>query len=454
MKFPLVDGNLHFSVSFIFLLNTGLLFIKPNFKVFFTLQLLSILLFALALLPHFFFFNIFSFVSRVNYIWLKPNEFALVLLYILFAIFILYLIVKAQYNLIKNHLNYSFEFIVLLVILFSYRVTVKTKLIDLFNININLKGVNENKLDLFISDFKIYKKGAKAIQNYTCDNSETVSPSIRYFGDNQSNKELLMIMESWGELVNVKNQEMCVNFLNNYLQKSPHLRSNYAIEFGKICFHGNTASAEARELLNMNNEESYRAFLEFSNPTQYNLVAQKIKAGYHTIASFPASKLYGSNHSNAEGFRKKLAFKSRFYLEELMNNKTAKINHENGYNSVFDEDMVDSIMHESKNYLKVFAYGLTINTHSPFNLEMSQVNQKDYHAAKSILLATFDNNVHAFDQFYRIANTIKYTINHLERDPSLFDKVLFVGDHSYPDLRCLNLYNKEFVPYLVLSKKH
>jgi hypothetical protein len=454
IKFPLVDGNLHFSVSFIFLLNTGLLFIKPNFKVFFILQLISIATFVLALLPHFFFFNIFSFVSRFNYIWLKPNEFVFVLLYILFAIFVIYLIVKAQYNLIKNHLDYSFEFIVLLVLLLSYRVIVKTKLIHRFHISIYLKGVNENKLDLFVDDFATYKKGANAIQNYTCDNSETISPSIRFFSDNQSNKELLMIMESWGELVNAHNQENCINFLNNYLHKSAHLATNYHFEFGRICFHGNTASAEARELLNMDNEESYRAYLEFSQQPKYNLIADKIKAGYHTIASFPASKSYGSNHSNAEGFRKKLRFKSRFYFEELINNKTSTINHENGYYSVYDEDMVDSIMHESKNYLKVFAYGLTINTHSPFNLDMSRVDQKDYKYAKSVLLKSFDNNVHGFDQFYRIVITIKHTLNHLDKDPTLFDKVLFVGDHSYPDLRCMNLYNKEFVPYLVLSKKH
>lgn len=453
IKTPLVDGNLHLSVSFLFLLNTGLLFIKPNFKLFFSLQLLSIATFVLALLPHFFFFNIYSFVARFNYIWLKPKEFAYVFLYLLLAIGIIYLIVKAQFNLVKNQLHYSFEFVVLLVFLLCFRLTVKTKLVHRFQTNIYLKGINENKLDLFLDDYTIYQQGADAIKNYSCGNTMTVSPSIRFFGDNQSNKELLMIMESWGELVNPQNQAKCIDFLNKYIHQKTTLPSHYMVEWGKICFHGNTASAEARELLNMDNEESYRAFLEFSKSPKYNLVANKIKAGYHTIASFPASKQYGNNHSNAEGFRKKLQFKSRFYLEELINNKTAKINQENGYYSVFDEDMVDSIMHESKNYIKVFAYGLTINTHSPFNLDRSRVDKKDYEEAKKVLLKSFDNNEHAFDQFYRILITIKHTLNHLDKDPSLFDKVLFVGDHSYPDLRCLNLYNKEFVPYLVLSKK-
>lgn len=454
IKTPLVDGNIHLSVSFLFLLNTGLLFIKPSFRVFFIIQLLSIATFVLALLPHFFFFNIYSFISRFNYIWLKPKEFAFFFLYLIFAVFVIYLIVKAQFNLIKNHLNYSFEFVVLLVFLMAFRTIVQVKLVHRFQTNIYLKGINENKLDLFIDDYSIYKQGANAIKDYTCGKSNAISPSIQYFGDNQTNKELLMLMESWSELVNPQNQAVCIDFLNNYILNNTHLSSNYRVEFGRICFHGNTASAEARELLNMDNEESYRAFLEFSKPSKYNLVANKIKAGYHTIASFPASKQYGSNHSNAEGFRKKLNFKSRFYLEELLNNKTAKINQENGYYSVFDEDMVDSIMHESKNYHKVFAFGLTINTHSPFNLDMSRVDLKDYQKAKSILLKSFDNNLHAFDQFYRITVTIKHTLNYLDRDNSLFDKVLFVGDHSYPDLRCLNLYNKEFVPYLVLSKKH
>jgi hypothetical protein len=245
-----------------------------------------------------------------------------------------------------------------------------------------------------------------------------------------------------------------MQFLQRTLNDFKVLNAEFTTQFGRSCFHGNTSSAEARELLNMNNEESYRAFLELSRPSPFNLVKSKIEAGYHTIAAFPASKKYGSNYSNAEGFRKKLQFQSRFYYEELIENKSANVNKENGYTAVFDEDMIDSLMNESKNYPKVFAYGLSINTHSPFNLDKSHVDTTDYQQAKQLLIKSFRGNELAFNQFYRIAMVIRHTLNRLEKNPDLFDRILIVGDHSYRDLRCLNLYNKEFVPYLVLTKNN
>jgi hypothetical protein len=455
IKIPLFDGNIHLSFSLLFLLNTGLLFWKPNFTVFFLLELLSILIFALSILPHFYFFNIYSFIARFNYIWLKPREFSLFFFYLILALFLVFVKAKGQFNLVKNQLHYTFEFSVLIVLLFCFRFTLRLLIIPCFEtgLYIHIRGINDNNVNLFVSDFSIYKMGADSIQPYSCEGKKELSPSIQYFHNQAVNKELLLIIESWGEVVNPENQAQCRQFLQHTLNDFKVLNAEFTTQFGRTCFHGNTSSAEARELLNLNNEESYRAFLEFSHPTPYNLGESKMKAGYHTIAAFPASKKYGSNYSNAEGFRKKLHFKSRFYFEELIQNKSAKVNKENGYSSVFDEDMIDGLMNESRNYTKVFAYGLTINTHSPFNLDKSRVNLTDYQLAKKLLIKSFHGNETAFNQFYRIAMVIRHTINRLNKNPKLFDRVLLVGDHSYRDLRCVNLYDKNFVPYIVLSKK-
>jgi hypothetical protein len=456
IKTPLFDGNIHLSFSLLFLLNTGLLFWKPNFKVFFLLELLSILIFALSILPHFYFFNIYSFIGRFNYIWLKPREFSVYFLYVILALFLIFAKAKGQFNLVKNHLHYSFEFTALIVLLFCFRFTLRLIIIPCFqtDLHIHFRGINDNHINLFVSDLSLFKKGAHVVQPYSCEGKKELSPSIHYFLKQSSNKELLLIIESWGELLNPEHQAQCIQFLQQYLKNSAELERGFSTEFGRTCFHGNTSSAEARELLNMNNEESYRAFLELSRPSPFNLVKSKIEAGYHTIAAFPASKKYGSNYSNAEGFRKKLHFQSRFYYEELIENKSANVNKENGYTAVFDEDMIDSLMNESKNYPKVFAYGLSINTHSPFNLDKSHVDTTDYQQAKQLLIKSFRGNELAFNQFYRIAMVIRHTLNRLEKNPDLFDRILIVGDHSYRDLRCLNLYNKEFVPYLVLTKNN
>jgi hypothetical protein len=269
--------------------------------------------------------------------------------------------------------------------------------------------------------------------------------------NNNLKKELLLIVESWGVLNNTISQQNYINYIEEAFKRNNKLYTQYNLTYGETCFNGNTAAAEGRELLNMNNEESYRAFLMNGVKPNFNIVNFKNHNKYYTVAAFSGSKVYGSNWSNAEGFRRKLGFKSRFYFEELQKNKN--INKENTYNSVNDEVMIDSLINISTFYHKIFAYGLTINTHVPFKLNKENIELLDYRNFTNKFKKAFDDKLIANDQFYRISTIIKHTLNKISFHNNSFDKVLIIGDHASPELSSRYLLNQDKVPYLLIERK-
>ena len=66
-----------------------------------------------------------------------------------------------------------------------------------------------------------------------------------------------------------------MNYFLNIIQQNKYLKNNFNIYFGETCFNGNTSAAEGRELLNMNDEESYRAFLNKEKNPKFNIVNYK-----------------------------------------------------------------------------------------------------------------------------------------------------------------------------------
>ena len=346
------------------------------------------------------------------------------------------------------------------------------------SVKLYIDYIGNNNIAQIQKDYNKFSKGKTVITPYQCNTTEdetsaSLSPTIQYLQDTNANKDFLLLMESWGELTEPKEQEKLINHIRTlFKQHGPNLTKNYTVEFGRTCFHGNTSSAEGRELLNMNDEESYRAFLERNVAPPHNITQYKNQNGYHTIAGFTASKQYGSNMSNAEGFRRALGFKSRFYYEEL--NKHYKDNKENTYKAVFDENLIDSILNESKRYEKVFAYALTINTHTPFRFDVTNnIDGKYYYKVKRDLFKSFKENQQAYDQYYRIASIINHMFKRVaeanqtgdastttaSRNSTVtqakpFDRILIIGDHANPDFRTRGLYNMKTVPFLIIRRRN
>jgi hypothetical protein len=299
--------------------------------------------------------------------------------------------------------------------------------------------INQNKIIFYIKDYSDFIAGGTQIKKYICSSNQNISPTIKFMYNTKFKKELLLIIESWGKLNDKEDQlEFMKYFLGIIKQKN-----NFNIQFGETCFNGNTSAAEGRELLNMNDEESYRGFLNKGLNSQFNIVNYKNRNNYFTISSFSGSKEYGSNWANAEGFRRKLNFKGTFYFEDFNNNKFT--NHENDYKSVNDEIMIDSLFNVSYLHKNIFAYGLTINTHAPFKLEKSNINIVDYTLFKEKFKALGE----AIDQLYRIKMIIEYTLYKL--DENSFEKILIIGDHAPPEFSS-KTYSNEKVPFILIEK--
>lgn len=442
------------SWSIIFLFNVILFFFARKKTLFYLLQFISFLAYIIVLLPHYYYFNIFSFFKRINYLFISPEKFTIPLLFSILVLSTLYGFFWIQYKLLKQTSKKFYflpisVFILILSELIFLPVQVKEK-------RISISYVGNNYIPSIISDYNKYQKGNREITSFKC-NRETdkekknISPTISYLNDNNGSKDFLIIMESWGEMKISKDQRKLMERIKSLFFNYKNLSSSFNLKLGNTCFRGNTSAAEGRELLNMNDEESYGAFLNFGVNPEYNVVKNKIDNGYHTIAGFSASKRYGSNFSNAEGFRNALNFDSKIYYENLK--EAYKTNHENNYNAVYDESLIDSIINESKLYEKVFAYALTINTHPPFLLDKDNIkNIENYKKSKLDLLKIFNQNDKAFDQFYRILSIIDHVFEKVEKDNSLFDRILIVGDHPNPDFTSRSLYNNTLVPYIFLER--
>lgn len=447
----LIDVN----YSVVFLFNITLFFFIRKKIPFYLFQFISVILYITVILPHYYFFNIFSFIKRINYLLISPEKFIIPTLFSLVGVLFLFMIFWIQHKLL-NQISRKFYFLpifVLMLILFELMLSP----IQIKKNRFTLSYVGVNFITAIKYDYIKYQKGGREIENYRCEDSldgvkNDLSPTISYMNNNNGKKDFLVLMESWGEMKNSEDQSKLMKRIESSFFTNKNLSSSFKFIMGKTCFHGNTSSAEGRELLNMNNEESYRAFLNGGINPEYNIVKNKLDNGYHTIAGFSASKRYGSNHSNAEGFRNALNFDSKIYYEDLKD--SYETNYENHYKAVHDESLIDSIINESKLYKKVFAYALTINTHASFELDKNNIkNLENYTTSKKDLLDIFDQNEQAFDQFYRISSIIEHVFQKINEDQDLFDRILIVGDHVNPDFNSRSLYNKTLVPYIYLEKR-
>ncbi len=490
------------NLSFIFIINCGLLLFTSNYRWFYILQYISLAIYAIVLVPQLFFFNMFNFYARMNYIFLSPGNFIIAFVYLLIVAALITGIVWLQVKLMKSMGRQVYVVPVFAGLLLIAEFVappaefLSARAIPLSKSNTSssatkkssdadaasnepfvpwrkliISYIGNNNIAQIKSDYNKYTNGKKSITPYACDAANdgltaSMAPSMQYLYDTSAKKDFLVLMESWGELAEPQEQEKLMNHIRNLFNRhGSNLTKHYTLEMGRTCFHGNTSSAEGREMLNMNDEESYRAFLDHGVKPTHNITEYKNQHGYHTIAGFTAAKQYGSNSSNAEGFRRALGFKSRFYYEEL--SKHYPDNKENTYKAVFDENLIDSILNESKRYDKVFAYALTINTHTPFRLDVNNnIDGRFYYKVKGELFKSFKENQQAFDQFYRIASIIDHTFKRLAEGattaskptataagPTPFDRILIIGDHANPDFRTRGLYNMKTVPFLVIRRK-
>ena len=440
------DNIIRLSFSFLFIINLSVLIFFGSRRFFFFSQSIPIMFYLFVMLPHVYYFNIFSFFSRINYFWSSFRLFAYIVIITVALISFVFLFSSTQLYLYKNIQDRKKIFLYFILIILFVKVVFPPITYEKYLITY----INQNRLGEALLDFKRFKNGKYKIQEYNCDRLFNKSPSVRFFYDTSTKRELLLIIESWGKLIDSSVQNQFFNDLMLSHMRMSKLSKTHQINFQYACFNGNTASAEGRELLNFNDEESYQAFLDNGIRSKWDVIDFKKSSGYSTISGTSCSRMYGSTWGNVELFRRRLGFDKRVYYEDLIQSNNE--NNENSYVSIRDEKMLDYLIKISQKESKVFVYGLTINTHLPFKLDTSFVDKKDYNNIKEVYYKGFKERKDSFDQFYRIRMLINYLFKKLETIGNPFDKILIIGDHPPPGNGFVDLYDQSEVPYIRISR--
>lgn len=420
----------YFLTSFIgFIVNLLLYNFHRNFKLLFTFNCVFFLYLILICAARVFYFNVFEFVSRWNYILYL--DFSLVLkgfLLIIFLIFVVYLTSLLQRNLInrikrKDYLISIVSSLAILFLLVVVRPIYENKKYFRFQASHNGFG-HEMKRDFtnYFSDF-VFEKFP-----------DGKSLAINQFYNSKNNKEFLLIIESWGKLkYDSLNDQYLHLFINDVLNKFSFIKENYNVKIDSTRFYGSSIGAEARELFNGKSDDAYLYFMHGKNvKNDYNLILNKKENKFFTVAGYSSSGKFGVNASNVFDFRRKLGFDRIFTSENL--NLSTNINSEmEGFGSVYDEVMIDSLLSYVNFQSKYFGYGFTSNTHFPFiyNSQNPYI-QSVLKYTSNETLNTSQVSMNTKQLLIRITAIINHIFEAISNKQLQIDRVIIVGDHQYP----------------------
>lgn len=380
-----------------------------------------------------YFFDTFNYILKVQSLFLTNFgvifwvEIIIALSIILILIYLL--VSKTQFSNIKTKKadkQFGIAFIIIgMFLVFGLDVLFGSS-------TINFKPNGKSHINIAQSIFRQYVKDAKiyykkylpvsSIQNFNNNvsgNRNASSISYENLYNDTSKKQLLIILESWGLLKDTikRNKQIAsIEYLNE---------KGYSVKFDSSVFMGGTSQAEARELLNKEGQ-AYYSVVQNGYCDIQNLVQQKLKQGYNTIAL----QSFSGSYSNGVRFRKTLGFKE--VKEYSFFSKFAAPNYNNHYVSVNDEAVFDYAFNVLKENKKQFVYVLTINTHLPF-----RVNKEE-------------NELES--QYVRIHEQLEYLFKLLIIND--IDKIIIVGDHSPPFIKSEERaqYSQGLVPALIIEK--
>ncbi len=441
------DYNFFLTAFIGFIFNLIFFVFHRKFKLFYVLNCILFLYLLLICAARVFYFNVFEFVSRWNYIlYLDFSLVAKGFFLVVFLLFVVYLTSALQKRIIskigpKDYIVSIFASLSILYLLIVVRPIYENKKYFRFQASHNGFG-HEMKRDFtnYFSDF-VFEKFP-----------DGKSLAINNFYESNNDKEFLLILESWGKLKNDSlNDQYLQLYASDVLEKMPFIAENYTIHIDSTKFYGSSIGAEARELFNGKSDDAYLYFMHGKNvKIENNLITNKIKDDFYTVAGYSSSGKFGVNASNVFDFRRKLGFNKIFTVENLdqSTNKNSEIE---GFSSVYDEVMIDSLLSYTNFKKKYFGYGFTTNTHFPFmyNPNNPYIKKVSAYNCNKFLNASSvsENSKHLI---IRAIATINHIFNVVNEKKLLIDKIIIVGDHQYPGFHD---FSTTTVPALIIEMK-
>jgi len=258
--------------------------------------------------------------------------------------------------------------------------------------------------------------------------------------DDDSNKQLLVIMESWGLSNDARFQSIFQKIISSHA-----IQRKFKPYWGQTRFRGSTTAAEMRELVNAKGSYKYFFNLKSSESTFPSVFDKKKATGYET---FGFHSFTGKMFARGKWWYN-IGLDHVFFRDDIMAANIVNNNQLDGgtpFPSIKDEQMFDFMVQQTKDSKRKFVYLLTVNTHLPFTENIGDLPGEIYRN-----IVAMPVSAEAKNQMKKVAIELLYFINAVK--PEDWDDILFVGDHIPPYLRDTDrkYFNSAFVPYLFLT---
>jgi len=348
-------------------------------------------------------------------------------------------VLKKSHNLVQAHKKLFIKILacVYFIIFFFDMLIGSNKLTEKFIAH------DFSKKNIIGSFSKEYFTFFSSLGNSKVETLKDSSMGFRAFLNDTTGNQMLIVVESWGELKDAKLQ----NELNVWIAKKFESKG-YEVSAGKSRYYGSTVAAGLREMTNTKGDYGYYLNHKSAETPFRSIFDEKKLQGYETFGFHPYTGLMFLRSI----WWKNLGIQNLYFREQYLLENSTKKNLVNGeanyFPSIKDEIFFDYVLDKTKKTQKKFVYFLTVNSHIPYNAignDHSPMNQFD--------VSKMDITSQAKNQLIHIKNLLEYFSQKIE--PKDWNKILIVGDHAPPFLikKDRNFYVDGKVPYLLITKR-
>ncbi len=387
-------------------------------------------------------FNVFEFLRNFKYLFLYKISFfqiLMVLVFILALIIIYKLIIKLNDSIQVN------KKVALKTMLLVYAIIFVLDLLNgsnkITDNHSSWKITNKNIASFITKNYIYYFEQLFSINANKVTKYSEPSPVFKYLKNDNTNSEMVIIVESWG-LINdslIRNQVR--QFINQKI-----VEKGFTFNWGMTSFSGSTTSAALKQFLNLKGYYNYFLNKTSLSTGDSSLFDIKNTQGYHT-AGFHSytGKMFARSTWWPNIGMQNVYFRENYLAEHL--NEPNSIQEESPFPAIKDELMFDYLLNKTRGPQKEFAYFLTVNSHLPFRYKTATIYPTLTNQINNLQISD-----EAKSQLMFIYEQLYYYIDKLAK--SKFKRIIIMGDHvpPYININDRHFYNDQNVPYLYLRK--